>query len=121
MFGVDAVIELPVLCVLQSADKFAASSVSLLHNMGCTHIAFGAESLNSIHFITLRNGPCSPISIYIFTNFLGKGLSYASAVTKSMEIRYPEISRELTRPNNLLGFLYVQAALKQTCLYPLSS
>ena len=47
MFGVDAVIELPVLCVLQSADKFAASSVSLLHNMGCTHIAFGAESLNS--------------------------------------------------------------------------
>lgn len=49
----------------------------------------------------------------IFHQFLGKGLSYASAVTKSMEIRYPEISRELTRPNNLLGFLYVQAALKQ--------
>ena len=113
MFGVDAVIELPVLCVLQSADKFAASSVSLLHNMGCTHIAFGAESLNSDTLYNAAQWSLQPDFNLYFHQFLGKGLSYASAVTKSMEIRYPEISRELTRPNNLLGFLYVQAALKQ--------
>ena len=113
MFGVDAVIELPVLCVLQSADKFAASSVSLLHNMGCTHIAFGAESLNSDTLHNAAHWSLQPDFNLYFHQFLGKGLSYASAVTKSMEIRYPEISRELTRPNNLLGFLYVQAALKQ--------
>lgn len=113
MSGVDAVIELPVLCALQSADKFTASSVSLLHNMGCTHIAFGAESLNSDILHNAAQWSLHPDFHLYFHQFLKEGLSYASAVTKSMEIRYPKISQELMRPNNLLGFLYIQAALKQ--------
>lgn len=113
MFGIDAIIELPVLCALQSADKFAAAAVSLLHNMGCTHIAFGAESLKSDTLHNAAQWSLHPDFNLHFHRFLEEGFSYATAVTKSMKIRYPEIAQELTRPNNLLGFLYTQATLKQ--------
>lgn len=77
MFGVDAVIELPVLlCIAKAPDKFAASSFRLLHNMGCTHIAFGAESLNLSD--TLHNAAhwsLQPDFNLYFHQFLGKGLS----------------------------------------------
>lgn len=44
--GVDAVFEYPALYVLQSADSFSENAVHLLHDLGCTHIAFSTESLD---------------------------------------------------------------------------
>ena len=42
--GIDLVIELPVLSVLQPAEWFAFGAVKILHSLGVTtHICFGSE------------------------------------------------------------------------------
>lgn len=111
--GADAVIELPVLCVLQSADKFATAAISLLYSLGCTHIAFGAESLSISQLYNAANWSLHADFNHYFHKFLKEGFSYATAINKSMAIYSPTIAQELSRPNNLLGFLYIQTALKQ--------
>ena len=44
--GADLVIEIPVLFCLGNASHYASSSVRLLEECGCSHIAFGSESGN---------------------------------------------------------------------------
>ena len=41
--GADAVFSLPVFQVLNDGLQYAAHAVRLLHALGCTHLAFGAE------------------------------------------------------------------------------
>ena len=111
--GMSAVIEFPTYCVLQSADIFAEYAVSFLSQLGCTHVAFGAESLTLLDFKKLALWSLSEECNEYFHNFLEKGFPYSSAITQSMEIRFPELSQELKMPNNLLGFRYILAATKQ--------
>lgn len=110
--GIDIVIEFPTLCALQSADYFAENQVLLLSSMGCDSIAFGTESLSQkeiqntvsyIHTDKFKNK---------FKNELKNGLSYASALSKALEEYSIYISKELTRPNNILAFRYADAIYK---------
>lgn len=111
--GISAVVELPCLCVLQSADIFSEYAISFLYQLGCTHIAFGAESLNVSDFQKISSWYLSNECNEHFHCCLRKGLSYSSAITESIRIKYPQLSQELKKPNNLLGFRYILAAKKQ--------
>lgn len=107
--GIDVVIEFPALCALQSADYFSENQVLLLSAMGCDAIAFGTESLSEeeiynavsyIHTNSFKNK---------FHNELKNGLSYASALTEAFKNHSSYLSKELTKPNNILAFRYADA------------
>ena len=53
--GIDLAVELPAVCVLQSADRFAEFGALLLSDLGCTHLAFGAESLSAADFYKIAD------------------------------------------------------------------
>ena len=77
--------------------------------MGCDAIAFGTESLSEeeiynavsyIHTNSFKNK---------FHNELKNGLSYASALTEAFKNHSSYLSKELTKPNNILAFRYADA------------
>lgn len=116
--GIDAVIELPVLCTIQSADKFAEAAVFLLHSLGCTHIAFGTESFSISNLEKIVQWTLNPCFDELFHQFLDEGNTYSISIDKAISIKFPQWDKELTKPNNLLGLRYIQTARKNN--WPLS-
>ena len=109
--GADAVIELPLLYAVQSAEGFARGGVSVLRAAGADALSFGCETddiaaLSSIaktlnhetrHFKkTLRQ-------------HLDAGISYPKA---RMMAAFPDASPELSMPGAILGIEYIRAILK---------
>lgn len=115
--GVDIVFELPVLYALQSADIFSASAVSLLSHTGATHIAFGTESLSANELKEAATWAISPSYSKVFHQSLQEGISYGQAAYQAMEAFSPYLAKELSRPNNLLGFRYTETILRER--YPM--
>lgn len=109
--GVDVVFELPVLSVLQSADRFAEAGARLLASFGCRAIAFSTESLNKKELEEAVSFSRSDEYHSTFKASLKTGHSYAQASYDAMEKHSPSLARELTKPNNLLGYRYLETIL----------
>jgi len=88
--GADAVVELPQIYALQSAEYFAYGGVQAADNLGCTHLCFGSESGD----LALL----SDFSEQDFKDNLKKGISYGDAL-QAFE----------GEPNNMLGREYLKA------------
>ena len=110
--GVDAVFSLPVLCVLQSADRFGSYGVRLLASMGAEILAFGTESLSEEDLWDAASFSLTPSHKKAFHEALGGGLSYARASYEAMKSHSPFLAEELSKPNNLLGFRYAETILQ---------
>ena len=110
--GADAVVELPLLYALRSADLFAEGAVRLIAALGCTHIAFGAESVSAEELEEVSGWVCTGGYTDIFRSYLAEGLSYADAFTQAVASRYPDTAPRLTRPNDMLGFQYACAVIR---------
>lgn len=110
--GVSAAAELPVSCVLQSADRFAEAGILLLHAMGCTHAAFGAETLDAAAISAIAEWTFSPAFSEAFHEALRKGLPYSAAVNDAAVRKFPGLADDLTKPNNLLGIQYARTILQ---------
>ena len=54
-YGVDIVLELPFVYVMQSADYFCHGAIDLFHAIGVTDIVFGSESGNINEFIEIAH------------------------------------------------------------------
>lgn len=106
--GVDAVFELPVLSVLQSADRFAEAGTKLLASMGCNAIAFSTESLGQKQLEEAVSFSQTAEYHACFKTSLKAGHSYAQASSISMASHSVPLSKELTKPNNLLGYRYLE-------------
>jgi predicted nucleotidyltransferase len=104
--GVDLILELPVTCVLRSADHFAYGALSLMKETGIiTHISFGMETPD---FETLSKLADEKPDEELFRQTLTNGGSYASAIAASYKnARYRSF---LQGSNNLLALSYVRAA-----------
>ena len=79
--GIDVVFELPVFASLSSAEIFAMTAVSILSNVGITHLSFGCETddiniLNNIAGI-LVNEPDDYKTL--LKENLSKGISFPKA------------------------------------------
>ena len=109
--GADAVFELPVLASLQSADRFAEEGARLLYFLGCGAIYFGTESLEAGELEEAASYGLTEEWTDSLHQFLKEGLSYAQASAKAMEVHSLHLARELTKPNNLLGYRYATAIL----------
>ena len=111
--GIDIVFELPVLYALQSADIFSSSAVSLLSHTGATHIAFGTESLSSDELKEAASWALTPSYKKVFHQALQEGISYGQAAYQAMAAFSPYLAKELSKPNNLLGYRYTETILRE--------
>lgn len=89
--GADAVVELPAIYSLQSAEYFAYGGVQIANSIGCTHLCFGSES-GDLDILTEGSNEES------FKNLMKNGLSYGKS-----------LSQFEGEPNNLLGKEYLKS------------
>lgn len=111
--GASAVFELPAACVLQSADRFAAAGVRLVFDLGCTHIAFGAETLHADEIEHMAAYTFTSEFHNRFRQCLDAGFPYAASIHHALEDRFPSLAGDVALPNNLLGIQYARAIQEQ--------
>jgi len=115
--GVDLVIELPYVFATAQASDFARGSVTILEAMGCDAFCFGSEEgsiepftntykLISTHQETYQNH---------IKQYMKLGFSYPKAMNEA----YASITKnanldivDLSKPNNILGYHYVETAYR---------
>lgn len=116
--GADVVLELPVTCVLQSAEGFARGGVEVLTRFGGVDaLAFGAECGDEGRLMAMARQLHTVEYQSALRGFLNQGLSYPAA--RQAALRDPEDL--LSKPNNILGLEYCRALLDlQSPLRPLA-
>ncbi|WP_338469926.1 nucleotidyltransferase [Niallia sp. XMNu-256] len=114
--GIDLVFELPYTFAVQKADTFANGALSLLSAAECDYICFGSESGNIEAFYQTYNFLKNNKHKYneSVQTFIKLGNSYP----KAMSLAYQELGPasnllDLSKPNNILGFQYVRAAIEK--------
>lgn len=112
--GVDAVIELPVLYAVSSAEGFASGGVSLLNSLGCIDIlSFGSESGNLDELKNIAEFLVNEPEEYktILRSKLKEGYSFP--VARSFALKSAKINSEiLESPNNILAIEYLKALIR---------
>ncbi len=110
--GADAVIELPLLFAIQSAEGFAAGGVSLLNKIGAQTISFGCETDDIIILESIADKLCSETEGFkkSLKTHLSKGISYPHA---RMKAAFPDAPSETSMPNSILGVEYIKAIKKK--------
>jgi len=101
-YGVDLVIELPIIFGTQSADTFSYGAITLLNALGIDTLVFGSES-NDIKY--LKNLAQKQLE----DNFIlasEKNLSYPTRLSRTLN------EFEKIPPNDLLGIAYIKTILK---------
>jgi predicted nucleotidyltransferase len=118
MGGADAVIELPLLYAVQSAEGFARGGVAVLDALGADAISFGSETDN-IDALTKAAKTFSHESHQFketLRQHLDAGYSYPKA---RMMAAFEDAPDELQMPNAILGIEYIRALLSlQSAMTP---
>lgn len=113
--GVDLVIELPYAFATAQASDFAKGAIFLLDALKCHSFCFGSEEGSLEAFQQTYNLLSTKKDEYntAIANYMKKGISYPKALNEA----YNEISKattvplvNLSKPNNILGYHYIQAA-----------
>lgn len=110
--GADLVIELPYAFATQKAEVFAYGAVSLLHALEVDSICFGSESGDIRSFEnTLKEMKARKESFNTFLKqALEEGKSYPRAASDAFHsLQFADSTVDLSQPNNILGFHYVEA------------
>jgi predicted nucleotidyltransferase len=110
--GVDLVVELPFLYAVQHADLFAKGAVSILDALKVDHIVFGSEngSIEAFHQAQKERKKNQTAFEKVLKQQLENGLSYPEANRVAYELVGINSALDLSSPNNILGFAYLQAA-----------
>ncbi|WP_167578550.1 nucleotidyltransferase [Jeotgalibacillus proteolyticus] len=114
--GVDIVIELPFCFAVQHATHFASGAVRLLDAIGCDTLCFGSEDGTVAPFINMvawKNNNEQLLNEKI-KQLSKDGLSYPTATAKSYDLLADNqgSALDLSQPNNMLGFQYIEAIHK---------
>ncbi|MFC5602963.1 nucleotidyltransferase [Sporosarcina koreensis] len=114
--GVDIVFELPYRFATGNAPAFARGAIELLDAAGCSAFCFGSEDgnmepfQNSLQLIGRHRDEYEAAVKYA----IAEGLSYPMALNKAYETILAGQSAvpvaDLSKPNNILGFHYMEAA-----------
>ncbi|PID02697.1 hypothetical protein CSV67_06715 [Sporosarcina sp. P2] len=112
--GADLVIELPYAFSTAHAPQFAKGAVQILDALRCEYICFGSEEGRIAPFLNSLDTMNTQKELYEKTikSSIQEGISYPNA----LRIAYEAIARtteeplaDLSEPNNILGFHYMQA------------
>ena len=114
-YGVDIVIELPVLYAVSAANYFAKGAVALLNAIGADYLVFGAETEELSILENLANIGQDEDFVSELHKNLNQGFSYSHAQRLALRAITPPncLSENRLSPNNILGIEYLRA-LKQT-------
>ncbi|ANU27881.1 nucleotidyltransferase [Planococcus versutus] len=112
--GIDLVIELPYVYATAQASDFAKGGIALLDAIGCSSFCFGSEQgtiepfSNSLHLLKEREDDYQQL----IHKAIGTGISYPKALNNAYTILTANQTHfaDLTQPNNILGFHYIEAA-----------
>ncbi len=105
--GVDLVIELPSIFVLQNASKFAFGAIKLLSRLNLDYLVFGSETNDLDYLRKLAN---VNINLDYMKEIMKSGVSYPSA--------YGKLTNELY-PNDILAICYLKELKKYPNITPL--
>lgn len=114
--GADLVIELPYAFSTAQAPQFASGAVQLLEAIGCSSFCFGSEEGRIEPFTNYLELLSANQELFDQTvkDAMQQGLSYPKALGQGYEkivgAAPAETYADLTEPNNILGFHYMQAA-----------
>ena len=110
-YGVDIVLELPFIYVMQSADYFCHGAIDLLHAIGVTDIVFGSESGNINDFIEIAHNIQEHPQDYndYVKEAMKKGYRYPDACNRALS---KLLNKSITTPNDLLGLGYVKEVIQ---------
>ncbi|GLC87568.1 nucleotidyltransferase [Lysinibacillus piscis] len=113
--GVDIVIELPYVYSTAAATDFAKGAIFLLSAINCHAFAFGSENgaiapfLNTFQLIDTHRSD--------YNMLIKESLQTGASYPKSLHYAYTQLSQkfpadyiDLSQPNNILGFHYIEAA-----------
>jgi len=112
--GADIVLELPYVYAVQSSHYFAMGAVRTLHEFGVDSLCFGSEQGNIAAFKDFNHeSKKSRQYEQRLKKFLAKGHSYPSAHAQTHKQIFGELTTiDLTKPNNILGYSYVNRVIK---------
>lgn len=105
-YGIDIVVELPIMYTVQSADIFAYQSIKILNYLGIHTLVFGSESNNLNLLKELANKQDDIKYQEKVKEYLDKGGNYPSALAKALEVNFE------FKANDLLGISYLKAINK---------
>lgn len=113
--GVDIVIELPYVYSTALAGEFARGAITLLDAIHCSFFAFGSEQGTILPFLNTFELIDSNRQEYnnSIQTAMKTGISYPQALHKAYEklaAGQPDQYIDLSKPNNILGFHYIEAA-----------
>ena len=104
LYGVDLVLELPVLYTLNSADFFAEAAIKILSMAHVTRIVFGSETDDVTRLLEVAKIQLNDSKINVdIKSALSEGLNYPSALSK--------VLGETFDSNDILGIAYIKAIL----------
>ncbi|GGL44861.1 nucleotidyltransferase [Sporolactobacillus putidus] len=112
--GIDLIIELPYIFSVGKADIFARGAVSVLDQLGVSHLIFGSEIGRTepfFHTLSLIENNKERYN-QALKEALREGMSYPNAHAAAYRLLSSSADGELvdlTQPNNSLGFHYIQA------------
>lgn len=113
--GADAVIELPSLFALSSAEFFAGGAVTLLNRLGIIdYLSFGSEAGDMTALMSCAKMLLTEPEDYrrALSLLLKQGLSFPTARYQALSGTQPFCEGSLlTSPNNILGLEYCKALL----------
>ncbi|MED1202184.1 nucleotidyltransferase [Heyndrickxia acidicola] len=119
--GVDLVVELPYAFAVQHADIFARGAIGILGELRCQSFCFGSESGEIKDFeasLNLVKMHKAAYNMQVQT-LLKTGMSYPQAMAESFSNLDPRGTYvDLSKPNNILGFQYLQA--NHNLLHPMA-
>ncbi len=112
--GADAVIELPLLYAVQSAEGFASGGVAVLEAAGAKAISFGCETddIEALSDAAERLNDETGDYKRALKEHLQSGLSFPKA---RMKAAYPETPDEFCMPNAILAIEYMRAVKNSSC------
>lgn len=105
-YGIDLIVELPLMYTVQSGDIFAYQSIKILNSLGIDTLVFGSESndIEFLHKLALKQE--SPLYQENVRKYLKLGNNYPSALAKALEVNFS------FKSNDLLGISYLKAINK---------
>jgi len=113
--GIDVVVELPYTFATQKAEIFADGAISLLESLSVTDLCFGSENgeiepfIESVKWVKDHQE--------LINERIKKELAKGKSFPRSFSDAYRSIQKtehllDLSQPNNILGFHYIQSAMK---------
>ncbi len=109
--GADAVVELPLLSAVQSAEGFAQGGVSVLRALGAQAISFGSETADVGLLTKAAHVLADETDAFRRTlrQHLDDGSSFPAA---RMQAALPDAPEILCHPNAILGIEYIKAIIQ---------